>query len=61
MTHVYFGARRTKGERIGPHALRAQTAIKALYQKADITKMQEQLGHVNIATTRIYDRRETMP
>jgi integrase/recombinase XerD len=28
---------------------------------ADIAKVQEWLGHVNIATTRIYDRRRSRP
>lgn len=29
----------------------------ALEQQADIAKVQEWLGHVNISTTRVYDRR----
>lgn len=41
----------------GPHALRATAATNALDNGADIAKVQEWLGHANIATTRIYDRR----
>jgi len=42
----------------GPHALRATAATNALEHEADIAKVQEWLGHANIATTRIYDRRK---
>lgn len=45
----------------GPHALRATAATNALDHNADIAKVQEWLGHANIATTRIYDRRKTRP
>ena len=44
---------------IGPHALRATAATNALDNQADIAKVQEWLGHANIATTRIYDHRKT--
>ncbi len=40
-----------------PHALRATAATNALEHHADIAKVQEWLGHANIATTRVYDRR----
>lgn len=50
-----------KGERMGPHSLRATAATNALDHEADISKVQEWLGHANIATTRIYDRRRTRP
>ena len=46
---------------IGAHALRATAAINALDHQADIAKVQEWLGHANIATTRIYDHRRTRP
>jgi len=49
------------GERMGPHALRATAATNALDHEADIAKVQEWLGHANIATTKIYDRRRTRP
>ena len=45
----------------GPHSLRATAATNALDHEADIAKVQEWLGHANIATTRIYDRRRTRP
>ena len=45
----------------GPHALRATAATNALDHGADISKVQEWLGHANIATTRIYDRRQSRP
>jgi len=41
----------------GPRALRATAATNALDHGADIAKMQEWLGHANIATTKVYDRR----
>jgi site-specific recombinase XerD len=43
----------------GPHALRATAATNALDHNADIAKVQEWLGHANISTTRVYDRRKT--
>ncbi len=48
-----------KGENLGPHCLRATAATCALENQADIAKVQEWLGHANINTTRVYDRRET--
>jgi site-specific recombinase XerD len=49
------------GYKIGAHALRATAATNALDNQADIAKVQEWLGHANIATTRIYDHRRTRP
>jgi site-specific recombinase XerD len=49
------------GFEIGVHALRATAATNALDHEADIAKVQEWLGHANIATTKIYDRRRTRP
>lgn len=49
------------GELFAPHALRATAATNALTHDADIAKVQEWLGHANIQTTRIYDRRKTRP
>jgi integrase/recombinase XerD len=37
--------------------MRATAATNALTNKADIAKVQEWLGHANISTTRLYDRR----
>jgi integrase/recombinase XerD len=47
------------GDNMGPHALRATAATCALENQADIAKVQEWLGHANITTTRVYDRRVT--
>ena len=49
------------GFEIGAHALRATAATNALDHQVDIVKVQEWLGHANIATTRIYDHRRTRP
>ena len=49
------------GVTIGVHALRATAATNALDHNADIAKVQEWLGHANIATTRIYDKRKSRP
>ena len=49
------------GIEIGAHALRATAATNALEHEADIAKVQEWLGHANIQTTRIYDRRKSRP
>jgi site-specific recombinase XerD len=51
----------TLGFEIGAHALRATAATNALDHQADIAKVQEWLGHANIATTKIYDHRKTRP
>jgi site-specific recombinase XerD len=49
------------GFKVGAHSLRATAATNALDNQADISKVQEWLGHANIATTRIYDHRRTRP
>ncbi len=46
---------------IRPHGLRATAATNALEHGADIAKVQEWLGHSNISTTRLYDKRNTRP
>jgi site-specific recombinase XerD len=48
-------------EGFGAHALRATAATNALLHDADIAKVQELLGHANISTTRLYDRRKSKP
>ena len=58
IVQAYSGA---LGFKIGAHALRATAATNALDHQADIAKVQEWLGHANIATTRIYDHRKTRP
>ena len=49
------------GENMGPHALRATATTSALENDADIAQVQEWLGHSNISTTKVYDRRDAKP
>lgn len=46
---------------LGVHGLRATAATNALEHDADIAKVQVWLGHANISTTRLYDRRDQRP
>lgn len=48
-------------EGLGVHSLRATAATNALEHEADISKVQDWLGHSNISTTRMYDRRKNRP
>jgi integrase/recombinase XerD len=57
----YLQALGFDGQGLGPHSLRATAATNALEHDADIAKVQEWLGHANISTTRIYDRRTMRP
>ena len=43
------------------HSLRATAATNALEHQADIAEVQKWLGHANISTTRLYDRRQSRP
>jgi len=43
---------------ISPHALRSTAATNALEHGAEITRVQHWLGHANIDTTRLYDKRQ---
>jgi integrase/recombinase XerD len=43
------------------HSMRATAATNALENDADIAKVQEWLGHANVSTTRLYDRRKSKP
>ncbi len=43
------------------HALRATAATNALEHSADIAFVQVWLGHANISTTKLYDRRQSRP
>jgi integrase/recombinase XerD len=41
------------------HSLRARAATNAFSHDSDIAKVQEWLGHANLPTTRLYDRRKS--
>jgi len=43
------------------HSLRSTAATNALSHEADIARVQEWLGHANVSTTRLYDRRKMRP
>jgi site-specific recombinase XerD len=43
---------------LGVHGLRATAATNALENNADIAKVQQWLGHENVSTTQLYDRRQ---
>jgi integrase/recombinase XerD len=51
----------TEATTLRVHSLRATAATNALSHEADIAKVQEWLGHANVSTTRLYDRRKTRP
>jgi site-specific recombinase XerC len=40
---------------------RITAATNALSNSADIAKVQEWLGHANVSTTKLYDRRQSKP
>lgn len=46
---------------VSNHAMRATAATNALGHGADIAKVQEWLGHANVSTTKLYDRRKSQP
>jgi site-specific recombinase XerD len=46
---------------VSNHAMRATAATNALSNAADIAKVQEWLGHANVSTTKLYDRRQSKP
>jgi integrase/recombinase XerD len=41
------------------HSLRSTAATNALQHEADIANVQEWLGHADISTTRMYDKRQS--
>ncbi len=49
--------RQVPGPRYTPHSLRATTATLLLNAGEDIARVQQLLGHRNITTTQIYDKR----
>ena len=63
---IYYSVVQKYGEMVGisaqtygfcVHSLRATAATNALENEADIARVQEWLGHSNISTTRLYDKR----
>ena len=61
MVKDYAAAANIKMDGLCLHALRATAATNALEHSADIGFVQEWLGHANISTTRLYDRRKSKP
>ena len=49
------------GFTVGSHSLRSTAATNALEHGADLAEVQQMLGHANIATTRLYDQRDSRP
>lgn len=47
------------GFTVGAHSLRSAAATNALEHGADLAEVQQMLGHANIATTRLYDQRDS--
>ena len=47
--------------RLCVHSMHATAATNALSHEAAIAKVQEWLGHANVSTTRLYDRRKPRP
>jgi site-specific recombinase XerD len=58
---AYAAKARIAIDGLGVHSLRPTAATNALEHEADIAKVQEWLGHANIAATRIYDHRRHRP
>lgn len=46
---------------LGVHGLRATAATNALDHEADLKRVQQWLGHANVSTTMLYDRRDSRP
>ena len=61
MLRRYGAAAGIKLDGLCLHALRATAATNALENAADIAFVQSWLGHANIATTKLYDRRRSRP
>jgi site-specific recombinase XerD len=51
----------TLGFTVGAHSLRSTAPTNALEHGADLAEVQQMLGHANIATTRLYDQRDSRP
>ncbi len=61
MVKAYGSAAGVQLDGLCLHALRATAATNALDHDSDIARIQEWLGHANISTTRLYDRRRSKP
>lgn len=61
MVKAYGEAAGVQLEGLCLHALRATAATNALDHDSDIARVQEWLGHANISTNRLYDRRRSKP
>jgi len=61
MVKSYAKAAKIEPEGLCPHGLRATAATNALDHEADLARVQAWLGHENISTTRLYDRRRSKP
>ena len=46
---------------VSPHALRATAATNALENKSDLKRVRDWLGHSNVSTTTMYDKRGMRP
>ncbi|MDS4031372.1 MAG: tyrosine-type recombinase/integrase [Candidatus Contendobacter sp.] len=69
-TSIYQDVVRRYGKQVGinatvhgfcVHSLRATAATNALQHGADLAKVQAWLGHADVATTRLYDKRNHRP
>ena len=49
------------GGEVSPHALRATAATNALENKSDLKRVRDWLGHANVSTTTMYDKRGMRP
>lgn len=61
MVKSYAAAANVQVEGLCLHALRATAATNALDHDSDIAEVQKWLGHANISTTRLYDKRGSKP
>lgn len=61
MVRLYGLKAGIKADSFSPHSLRATSATNALEHEADIAKVQEWLGHANVSTTKLYDKRKSRP
>jgi len=61
MVKSYGTAVGIKADGLCLHALRATAATNALEHEADLAFVQKWLGHANVSTTRLYDRRRSRP